>query len=687
MTRRLLQSPRALPPIRVSRDVCADYARSSRLEWLETNGTGGFAMGTVAGAGTRRYHGALVAALRPPAERHVLLAKVEEVALLDGVEVPLSVNQYSGTLYPRGHERLVEFRLDPFPTWVYEAGCTRVEKSLFLVQGEQTVVIQWRASRPCRLRVQPLLAFRDFHALTHANQALVGKATERVGPGGRRVSIQPYPGLPALHLHHSGGPFVEDGTWHLRLEYLEELERGLDFQEDLWRPGSMELELAPGAPAWLVATTSDVAPLDAAAVAGLEAAERGRRRSRFADPTLARLDLAAEQFLVRDSEGQPTVIAGYPWFSDWGRDTMIALPGLLVARGRLDEARAVIERFLAWSDDGVIPNRFPDGPGEPEYNTADATLWMFLAVHAWLRAGGDRAFLRDQFYPAALEILGAWERGSRHGLRVDPRDGLLIAGAPGSQLTWMDAKVGDWVVTPRHGKAVEINALFYNALRLMERWSRHLGLAADTERFRHQAGAFESAFYRAFWNGRRGWLNDVVRDDGVDDRLRPNQIIALSLPFPLLTPSQGCAVVEAVERQLLTPLGLRTLAPGEPDYRPHYTGGRLERDGAYHQGTAWPWLLGPFARAYLTVHQDDDAAYDRCRQLFAALEAHLHDGALGTVGEIFEGAAPHRAVGAPAQAWSVAEALQVLALDLADDAVAETPATSLGSSPSASARP
>lgn len=665
---RLLATPRAPAPFVVTRDVCTDHARASRLEWLETNGTGGFAMGTVAGTHTRRYHGALVAALTPPASRNVLLSKVDEAVLVDGVEVPLATNQYPGALHPRGFERLVGFRLDPFPTWTFEAGCGRVEKSLFLVQGEQTVVVQWRATRPCRLRVQPLLAFRDFHALTQANGALDAAVRERSGKGSRQLTVRPYAGLPALHLHHSGGPFTADGAWLHRVEYLEELARGLAFQEDLWRMGSIEVALAPGAPAWLVATTSERAPLDGAAVARLEQAERDRRRSAFEDPLLARLDLAADQFLVRDAEGQPTVIAGYPWFADWGRDTMISLPGLLLARGRLDEARAVIERFLAWLDDGVVPNRFPDGPGEPAYNTADATLWLFQAVHAWLRAGGDRAFVRDEVYPAALEILEAYERGSRHGLRVDPRDGLLSAGAPGTQLTWMDAKVGDWVVTPRHGKPVEVNALYHNALKLMECWAGQQGLLADAERFSHQAGLVQRAFRNAFWNRGRGWLNDVVRDDGADDRLRPNQIVAVSLPFQLLPTSQSRAVVEAVERHLLTPLGLRSLAPGEPDYRPRYAGGPRERDGAYHQGTVWPWLLGPFARAYLEVHRHDDRAYDRCRQLFAGLEAHLAAGALGTLGEVFDGEPPHHPGGAPAQAWSVGQALEVLALDLEDGA-------------------
>ncbi len=666
MTRRHA-SARALAPLRIPRDVCADYSRASRLEWLETNGTGGFAMGTVAGANARRYHGALVAALDPPGNRHVLLAKVDETVLVDGAEVPLATNQYPGAVHPCGFRRLLEFRLDPFPVWTYDAGCTRIERSLFLAQGEQAVVIQWRATRACRLRVQPLLAFRGFHALTHANDALDGTVREQARARTGTLSVRPYPGLPSLHLHHPGGRFTADGAWVYRTEYLEELERGLEFREDLWRMGSLELELTPDAPAWLVASAGrDCGALDGAEVARLERAERDRRRSSFEDPFLARLDLAAEQFLARDPAGGRTVIAGFPWFAGWGRDTMIALPGLLLARGRLAEARDVLRRFLAHADQGVVPNRFPDGAGDPEYNTADATLWMFQAVHAYLCAGGDPEFVRHEFYPAAREYLELQRRGTRHGIRVDPRDGLLVAGDPGTQLTWMDAKVGDRVATPRHGKPVEVNALYYNALRLMERWARAFDQDDASAEWSRVAERVRYAFRAAFWNSARGWLNDVVREEGPDERLRPNQIIAVSLPYQLLGRAQSRAVVEVVERELLAPVGLRTLARAEAEYRPRYVGGPRERDAAYHNGTVWPWLLGPFARAYLQVHGRTDQALDRCKALFCGLEKHLAEDCLGTVGEVFDGDSPHRAGGAPAQAWSVAEALHVLVTELAD---------------------
>jgi predicted glycogen debranching enzyme len=361
------------------------------------------------------------------------------------------------------------------------------------------------------------------------------------------------------------------------------------------------------------------------------------------------------------------VIAGYPWFTDWGRDTMIALPGLLVARGRLDEARDVLRVFLAARDRGLVPNRFPDRGERPEHNTADGTLWLFQAADAYERAGGDRAFVLGEVYGAGVEILGWHGRGTHHGIRVDPSDGLLVAGGPGTQLTWMDAKVGDWVVTPRHGKPVEVNALYYSALRLMARWARERGEPDAARAWRRRARRVRGAFEAAFWNAERGCLYDVVRPDGADARLRPNQLLAVSLAHSPLAPARRRAVVDAVEAALLTPAGLRTLAPGDDGYRPWYRGGPLERDGAYHQGAVWPWLLGPFVRARLRAHGRTREDLARCRALLDGLARHLEDACLGQVSELFEAEPPFRPVGAPAQAWSVAQLLELLLVDLAEE--------------------
>jgi len=651
--------------MRVNRKICQDYERSSHLEWLETNGTGGFAMGTVAGTNTRRYHGLLVASLRPPVDRHVLLSRLDEVVSGEGApDAPLATNQYPGTLAPRGYAHLVEFRLDPFPTWVFDVGGAHVEKQLFLVPGEQSVVVTYRATRPRKIAISPFLAFRDYHSLSRANPSLDGSLREDRNGGALVVRARPYGGLPELALHVSPEARLErDGTWYYSNEYLAEIDRGLDFREDLWKLGTLHAEIAPDKPLFVAATIGP-RTFDANSVADLTAKVSEQRRPRGADPFLARLEAAADQFVVRRADGKPTVIAGYPWFTDWGRDTMISLPGLLIARGRLQEAREVLRGFLAHIDRGLIPNAFPDRPGDkPEYNTVDATLWMFQAMHAYVQKSGDATFLRQEFYPAAKEIVRWHQQGTHHGIKIDPADGLLAAGVPGVQLTWMDARVGDRVITPRHGKAVEINALWFNALRLMGLWGAALGDAQAAAAYASDADRVRSCFEKAFWNAERGHLDDVVGDPA----FRPNQLFALSLPFPLLDAEQRKSVVRAVEQKLLTPFGLRTLAPDERGYIGQYRGGPAERDGAYHQGTVWPWLLGPFIRAYLCAFGRSSETVQHCRDLLRPMELHLVDACLGTISEVFSADSPFAAGGAPAQAWSVAELIQVLSVDLADN--------------------
>jgi len=521
-----------------------------------------------------------------------------------------------------------------------------------------------------RLRVEPLLAFRDYHALTHRNPAAWTGFEERVVGEMREVRFQPYPSLPSLRLAHHGGPFAGAPTWHENVEYLEELDRGLDFREDLLLPGSFALELVPGTPQLVAATAEAGLPLDLDALGSRFPLASARVRPPATSQTTpaagdlaaarARLDLAAQAYPVRRADGSATVVAGYPWFTDWGRDTMISLPGLLLARGRLDPAREVLEGFLAHLEDGLVPNRFPDAAGPAEYNTADATLLMFQAVHAWEQAGGSPAFVRDVFYPAACAIVDAHLRGTRNGIHVDPDDRLLVAGGPGSNLTWMDACVDGRPVTPRHGKPVEVNALWYNALRLSERWARSLGDGPRATAFRSEADAVARSFDRTFWNAARRCCFDVVLPEGPDARLRPNQLFALALPFPLLDASRRAMVLAAVEAALLTPVGLRTLARDDPGYRASYHGGPAERDGAYHQGLVWPWLVGPYVDALLGVRGDSVATRAHARAAIAPLVRTMEAGCLEQVSECFEPEPPFRPVGAPAQAWSVGEVLRVL---------------------------
>ena len=663
-------SVRSPAPIELPREVCTQYPRASRLEWLLTNGTGGFAMGTVAGSNTRRYHGLLVASLHPPVARVVTLARLEETALTPEGPVPLAVNQYPNTLYPDGFTRLVRFSFDDGPVWAWSVGGVEIEKRVLLVPGEQTVVVRYASSAPVRLRLEPLLAFRDYHSLAHRNPGAWTGFEEQAVPGGRVLRLQPYSSLPSLRLAHRGGAFRGAPVWHENVEYLEELDRGLDFREDLLLPGSFELELVPGRAELVAATVEAGAALDLESLAGLfrraeparsTPAARPVRRADEAGEARARLERAADAYLVRRADRTATVIAGYPWFTDWGRDTMISLPGLLVARGQLQLAREVLEGFLAHLDGGLVPNRFPDAAGPAEYNTVDATLFMFQAVNAWEQAGGSPAFVREVFYPAACAIAEAHLRGTHHGIHVDSRDGLLVAGGPGTNLTWMDARVDGVPVTPRHGKPVEVNALWYNALRLSERWARQLGDGPRARSFGREADLVAGAFDRAFWNDARRCCFDVILPEGPDARLRPNQLLAVGLPFPLLDGRRRAMVLEAVEAALVTPVGLRTLARGDPGYRPSYRGSPSERDAAYHQGLVWPWLVGPYVDALFAVRGDSMETRARARSAVGSLIARMESGCLGQLPECFEPEPPFRPVGAPAQAWSVAEVLRVLA--------------------------
>jgi glycogen debranching enzyme len=606
----------------IPREVCRDFARSSKLEWLETNGTGAFAMGTVAGVNTRRYHALLVASLKPPVERYVMLSRVDEQVTVDGRAFALGTCQYPGIVSPRGFEYLEAFQAEPCATWNFSFGGISLQKQVYLVEGRQAVVVRYKADQRASLNVRPFLACRDYHSLAHANGSLNSAVTESAGV----ARIIPYSDLPPVEFRYSGR-FDRDSKWYYNVEYSVELERGLDFREDIFTPGMLVLDLAPDQWSSLCVSIDETA-----------ATEPPTQR----DP-----------FIVRRQDGNPTIIAGYPWFTDWGRDTMISLPGLLIVPGRLDEARRILEGFLAHRSQGIIPNRFPDAGETPEYNTADATLWMFQSVRAWLAAGGDRAFLRDVFYPAAKEIIDWHRRGTWYGIAVDPADHLLSAGAPGTQLTWMDAKVGDWVVTPRHGKAVEINALWHGALCLMAEWGGEVEYQAEADRVRE-------SFRARFWNPERECLYDVLTPEGPVAKLRPNQVFAVSLPYNLLEPSRQQSVVRIVERELLTPVGLRTLERNDPEYKPRYEGSPVERDGAYHQGTVWPWLLGPFIDAYLIALGRTPENLARCREMIQTQEAEAAtSGCLGSIAEIYDGDEPRYPRGCPAQAWSVAEIARV----------------------------
>lgn len=617
---------------------------SLQREWLQTNGLGGYSSSTVAGMNTRRYHGLLMAAAKPPVGRILLLSKLEETLVVQGRRHDLSANQYPGVIHPRGDLLLKEFRRDPFPVFVYELEGLRLEKSVFMVQGENTTVVQYRlqaGSGPipagCTLELRPLIAFRNDHGATHENPALDPRFETAAGC----IKLTPYAGLPSLYLHHSGAELQPAGYWFRNFEYDRERERGLDFREDLFNPLVLVFDVSGGASVSVAASTEPrpaLVPPPAVST----------------DPFLAR---AADQFIVRRGSHN-TVIAGYHWFGDWGRDTMIALPGLTLATGKCDVAKSILLAFAAYVDQGMLPNRFPDAGEAPEYNTVDATLWFFEAVRALAARTQDYDFVRANLYGVLADIVRWHERGTRYGICAD-RDGLLNAGQPGVALTWMDARVGAWVVTPRIGKPVEIQALWYNALLTMQDLARRFGYPADGDRYREISGRARESFPALFWNDTAQCLCDVVDGDTRDASIRPNQIFAVSLFHKMLPPPQAEAVVHAVERHLLTPYGLRTLAPDDPNYRGRYQGDPASRDGAYHQGTVWPWLMGPFISAYLYVHGHAPEARAQAAQWIAELRRYAAQEGLGQVPELFDGDAPRRAGGCIAQAWSVAELLRL----------------------------
>ncbi len=639
----------------------------SRLEWLEADGLGGFASGTASGIRTRRYHALLLAARRPPGERFVLVNGFDAAVTTANGTVALSSQRYApDAIHPDGVARLESFEAEPWPRYTYRLpGGGAVIQEIFVRRGAPQTAISWRivdeagtgAARPetVRLEVRPFLSGRDYHALHHENPAF-RFAGERHGA---TIRWRPYDGVPGV-VALSNGAFDGQPQWYRDFLYEEERARGLDFTEDLASPGVFRFELTARREAVLIlaADAGDGGDLAASdpddLLRRLRQAERARRQ-RFP----SRLHRAAEDYLVKRGEGT-TIIAGYPWFLDWGRDTFIALRGLCLATGRLAEARDILLEWAGTVSQGMLPNRFPDKGEGLEFNSVDASLWYIVAVHDYLRAAettGRRvaASERRALQRAVESILDGYARGTRYGIRLDD-DGLLFAGEPGVQLTWMDAKVGDWVVTPRTGKPVEVQVLWLNALWIGSQFSR----ARDAILERGRA-----SFAARFWNEPDGCLHDVVDPGGrrgeADRSFRPNQIFAIGgLPLQLLDGERARRVVDQVETRLLTPVGLRSLAPGEAGYAPRYTGGVRERDGSYHQGTVWPWLLGPFVEAWVRARGDAPAARREARQRFLApLLAHLDDAGLGQISEIADAEPPYAPRGCPFQAWSVGEALRL----------------------------
>ena len=649
----------------------------SRREWLLTNGLGGYASGTIGWPVTRRYHGLLIAALPAPLGRMMMLNHLEEeLRLADDRVLRLTQPVVGGRGGERASAALVEFRMeDGLPIWRYRCGPNLLERRIVLPYRGNSVYLTYRllsGSGSIWLRLRPYMHFRPHEAAVTAPTTapyLVTALADRF-----EISTSDIPPL-RMQLTGPAAALVVDGGRFHDIEYPLERARGYDHCGTLWSPGYFRADLTSQTAVVLAASTESweaFLAIDPAAAwdAELERRERliaqadTRARTEFA----AELVIAADQFIITPTtrvadaarahasgDEIRSVIAGYHWFTDWGRDTMISLDGLTHFTGRQNEAGHILRTFSHYVRDGLIPNLFPEGEKTGAYHTADATLWFFEAIHRYVASSGDRITLR-LLLPVLRDIVAHHLRGTRFGIHVDPADGLLSQGAEGYQLTWMDAKVGDWVVTPRRGKAVEINALWYNALELLAGWLAEENQPQPAAEIAAEAGRARAAFNKRFWMPERGYLYDVVDGPAGDDPLlRPNQVMAISLPHAVLDEARWSSVLGVVTERLLTPMGLRTLAPGEPNYKPRYDGDLRARDAAYHEGTVWPWLIGPFIDAWLKVYPERRAA---ARDFLAGFAAHLGEACIGTVSEIFDAEAPYQPRGCISQAWSVAEVLR-----------------------------
>ena len=668
------------PLIHFGRETCGDLAAALRREWLVTNGLGSYASGTLAGVNTRSYHGLLVAALNPPVDRTVLVGGMVEWAHYEGKQYPLSTNEYaSGMVDPQGYKYLQSFVLEgTLPVWTFAIADALLERRVWMAYGYNTTYVSYRllrGSQAVQLEITPLVTYRGFHTLSSGQGWQPG-----IEAGTQEVVIKAFDDAKPFAILAGAGDFVPSGSWWWNFKYRAETDRGLQDIGDLFAPGEFSVSLSSESPVFTLTLTAE--SREHRADGAMEYAAARERQMQLlrtagvedAHPVVQQLTLAADQFIVErrpaiaSGEQVPkqfpsdqvavqnrTIIAGYHWFNDWGRDTMISLPGLTLATGRPEDMANILRSFARYLADGLLPNNFPDQSGQiPGYNTVDATLWYVLALYWYAETTGDQTLI-DELLPAVREIVASHTRGTRYRIGVDPQDGLLHAGEPGVQLTWMDAKVGDFVVTPRIGKPVEINALWYNVLRILATFLSDRGDKTAGE-YAAQAERVKTSFRTRFQRQDTPALADVVDGPAGDDwTLRPNQIFAVSLPFSLLEGADAAAVVDAVGRKLLTSYGLRSLDPDDAAYRGTYGGNQYQRDTSYHQGPVWTWLMGAYAEAhYRTYHGAVDAL-----ELLRPFEDHLRDAGLGTVSEIMEGDAPHLPRGCIAQAWGVAEVLRV----------------------------
>src|SRR3990167_8728431 len=685
-----------------NKDICHDLSKAAEKEWLETNGIGGYASSTIIGANTRRYHGLLMAATRPPLGRTLLLSKLEEFLCINGEEFPLSENIYPNAIYPEGHKNLSQFRLNPFPTFDYSINGIHIKKIVFMVHGENTTVILYKikcdGKQPFALtvKVRVLVAFRDYHWLTHENPAFKTTYQSLANNG---IRLQPYDTLPPLYLFHNAGAMDNTSFWYKNMEYTKEIERGLESHEDHFSPFALHFELNLDKDFYIAASTKEYEEINTLELFSKELKRRQREAGSLKLGTnnsmlvqacslnqnvlvqstrsnqqkgggvleaggdkLLRLCNSllsvSDSFIVKRESDKKSIIAGYHWFGDWGRDTMISLPGLTLVQGRFEDAREILLSFAQYVSKGMIPNRFPDYGETPEYNTVDASLLYIQAVYQYLLFAKDLNTIRKDLFGVLKEIIEHYQKGTRYNIHMDS-DGLIYAGAEGVQLTWMDAKVGDWVVTPRMGKVVEVNALWYNALKILSYLAREMNFKEDCNSYNTLANKVKESFNKSFWFEEGHYLYDYINNELKDAAIRPNQIFAVSLPYPVLLMERWRNVTNIVSEHLLTPYGLRTLSPEDKYYIGRYCGNVYERDKAYHQGTVWGWLIGPYISGYVRAYAGNENTTKYVMGLLEPFYTHLFESGLGTISEIFDGDAPHKPRGCISQAWSVAEILRV----------------------------
>jgi predicted glycogen debranching enzyme len=642
--------------------ITKKYEVAKSREWIITNGLGSYASSTIIGLNTRGYHGLLVASLDPPISRVLFLSKFEEEVEVGGRKYLLAVNKYPGTIYPQGHLHLEQFRFERYPVYVYRLGTAILEKSIFMPYGDNTTLTTYKlieSDSPVRITISPIINHRDFHSRTREDPRW--NFTQSMNPKG--VEIRAFAGATTMFIQSDIAPYSPTGMWYKNFIYETSAERGEPESEDQYNPGFFATKLEQGYQVSIIASLRNQQTFSTEGLRYREMQRLRKLSSRLpqVDSFFLGLADAADTFIVRrKSTGTKSIVAGYHWFGDWGRDAMISIPGLTLVTKRDDEGKEIVKTFLSYLKDGLIPNTLPDSANKPDYATIDGSLWLINAVYSIYSETGSLDFIRE-VYPKLQEIIDSYLRGTDFGIKVD-EDGLVRGGSDQTALTWMDAWVEGKPVTPRNGKPVEVSALWYNSLRAMERFAKDLSIESDEGTYQAQAQKTKGSFNSKFWDRKRECLYDYLTEgDMGDEKTRPNQIFALSLPFPVLEEGEHAkwrGVLRTIEAELLTPVGLRSLSPFDKGYWGQCTGEASARDTAYHQGTVWPWLFGSYVTAYLRVFQPDPRTLAFVQQLFSPFKKRMTEAGIATLSEIYDGDPPNLSRGCISQAWTVAEILR-----------------------------